>query len=124
MSELKACPFCGGDAFMVAQADHPGFYRVFCHGCHVATNAYSPETAAIAAWNRRPDDWQPIAAAPRDGTPVLVYAPPPDRKRWHEVVWDLPEVICSARWHLDAGFCVCTIREVTHWRPLPEGPTV
>ena len=83
------------------------------------------KTEAAAAWNRRADDWQPIETAPRD-RPVEVYAPPPDPVKWADAVCDLPEVMCIAQWHPDAGFCVCTIREVTHWRevrrPLPKGP--
>jgi len=63
--------------------------------------------------------WQPIGDAPCDGTTVLVYAPPPDPEKWHESVWDLPAIICTAAYHEDAGFCIDTIREPTHWRPLP-----
>jgi len=65
--------------------------------------------------------WKPIDTVPQDRL-VEVYAPSPDPARWHESVCDLPPVVCLAQWHPDAGFCVCTIREVTHWREH-EPPT-
>jgi hypothetical protein len=66
--------------------------------------------------------WQPICDAPCDGTTVLVYAPSPDPQKWHESVHDLPPILCTAAYHEDAGFCIDTIREPTHWRPLPTTP--
>lgn len=57
--------------------------------------------------------WQPIAAAPKDGTPILVYTPSAE---------GLPALICRAAWHPSAGFCVCEFREPTHWMPLPAPP--
>jgi len=55
---------------------------------------------------------------------VEVYAPPPAPARWHESMCDLPPVVCLVQWHPDGGFCVCEVREVTHWRehtpPNPE----
>ena len=57
--------------------------------------------------------WQPIETAPKDGTEVLVYAPP---------YAGLGDIICRAAWHDDAGWCVDELREVTHWQPLPDAP--
>ena len=65
--------------------------------------------------------WQPIETAPTDGSPVLVYAqdphePPPG------VTGKLPSFMTVASHHPDAGWCVCELRVVTHWMPLPEPP--
>lgn len=65
--------------------------------------------------------WQPIETAPQDRM-VLVYAPSPDPTRWHTTVCDLLPIVCAAKWHPEGGWCVCEIREVTHWRPLPTPP--
>lgn len=65
--------------------------------------------------------WQPIETAPQDRM-VLVYAPSPDPTRWHTSVCDLSPIICAAKWHPEGGWCVCEIREVTHWRPVPAAP--
>lgn len=73
--------------------------------------------AAIAAFERAM--WRPIDEAPKDGTAVLVYAPATDPAKW---AVDLPSMICAARYHEDAGWCICTVREATLWRPLPAGP--
>ena len=63
--------------------------------------------------------WQPIETAPTDGTVVLIYAPRSDLEKW---TVDLPPVICNAAYHPDAGWCICAVREPTHWMPLPEPP--
>lgn len=65
--------------------------------------------------------WQPIETAPQDQM-VLVYSPSPDPTLWHTSVCDLSPIICAAKWHPEGGWCVCEIREVTHWRPLPAAP--
>ena len=60
MSELKSCPFCGGDA----QLDHSqvgfGVYsKVRCIKCHCSTKNFgistkvSSDELAIEAWNKR-----------------------------------------------------------------------
>lgn len=60
-------------------------------------------------------EWQPIDTAPRDGTVVLIYAPP------HA---GLGDIICKASWHEDAGWCVDELRDVTHWMPMPSPPAM
>lgn len=82
-------------------------------GCHLA--------ALSAAGLVVEQGWQPIKTAPKDQM-VLVYAPSPDPTRWHTSVCDLSPIICAAKWHPEGGWCVCEIREVTHWRPLPAAP--
>lgn len=58
MAELKPCPFCGGEAFVLKMDDH-GFilFSVVCKACHASTNGKVKENGAIEAWNRRaPND--------------------------------------------------------------------
>lgn len=57
--------------------------------------------------------WQPIETAPTDGTRILAYAAAYD---------DLPAFQTIAAYHPDGGWCVDELREVTHWKPLGEGP--
>jgi hypothetical protein len=64
-------------------------------------------------------DWQPISTAPRDGTEVLVYARVLHPEKWGV---HLEPMVCAASYHPDAGWCVCEIRDATHWRPLPTPP--
>lgn len=69
MEELKPCPFCGGEAEMIAAkkfkmeplwpngAEQPDEYNcwVKCKKCHTVCGAveYPTEAEAAAAWNRR-----------------------------------------------------------------------
>lgn len=62
--------------------------------------------------------WRDIDSAPRDGTAILVFAPGRS-DRWEGGLGDL---ICRCAWHPEAGFCVCELREPTHWQPLPPPP--
>lgn len=58
MSELKKCPFCGGEALLDYDFNGIGVtYGIHCPKCHCAiidTGTYSKDEA-IAAWNRRAD---------------------------------------------------------------------
>jgi len=70
MHELRACPFCNGDA----EADIEDEYaRIRCHGCGTegprcyyteeerGEDHYEPaETRAAEAWNRRSTDTLPL----------------------------------------------------------------
>ena len=58
MTDLKPCPFCGGEAELFK--GKLGFWHVKCGGrpeCGVLplTNSASTEAEAIAAWNTRAD---------------------------------------------------------------------
>lgn len=61
--------------------------------------------------------WQDIATAAEDPNLLIeVYAP--ERE-------GLPPMVSLCRWHPDAGFCVCEIRNVTCWRRFsPPGETL
>lgn len=100
MADLKPCPCCGGAANLKR-------FHVKCTHCWLRTDDYTHNIDAIAAWNRRPDEWQPIETAPTDGTVVRVLT---------NSVQELPAFECLAAYHPDAGWCVDEFREATHWR--------
>jgi hypothetical protein len=77
--------------------------------------------AALEAQFSTPrNEWQRIESAPRDGTLILVFAPGTSAK-WEG---DLGNLISLCAWHESAGFCICELREPTHWQPLPAPPAV
>lgn len=60
MSELKPCPFCGGNAKLMTYKT-PTFGEVFYVACRVCGNETKVKLAdeeAIEAWNRRVDNEQ------------------------------------------------------------------
>ena len=83
--ELKPCPFCGGDN--VKTFGPYGWYRhwgishscrSFYNGAQELAQGFHSQSAAIEAWNTRTPQWQNIATAPKDGTPILAacFNPP------------------------------------------------
>lgn len=60
-SDLKPCPFCGGEATLRYSLIGMDAY-VKCYNCEVSTTMYkgidreSSEQSAVAAWNRRAND--------------------------------------------------------------------
>lgn len=59
MTDLKPCPFCGGDA-IIGQIDHDGSDTIFCIMCTVCGtktlfDSFDAETIGdmITKWNRR-----------------------------------------------------------------------
>lgn len=55
-TELKPCPFCGGEAETLRFADK-GYWDVGCHACEISPCTedmfYETRAVAVAAWNRR-----------------------------------------------------------------------
>ena len=62
MSELKPCPFCGGEAFVTEYlyscdpTSRATTHAVECNGCHTTTFEFDSKEEAIEAWNRRAED--------------------------------------------------------------------
>lgn len=59
MSDLKPCPFCGGEA-IILKADQyhqfPNTHYISCRDCTAGIGPLDTEAEAIEAWNRRADD--------------------------------------------------------------------
>ena len=59
MTELKPCPFCGGEAETKRHKFFVGSdtYGVVCTKCEARTSQFfDTQAEAIEAWNRRADD--------------------------------------------------------------------
>lgn len=124
MSVLRACPFCGAAAKMSFYGASPNDrqFLLSCTICCASLPWHRNEAQAIAAWNRRAPEWRTMDDAPLDGTPVLVYARLPAHAKWTDPDRIMQPFQSVAAWHPDAGFCVCEVREVIYWQPLPEPP--
>ena len=72
-SELKPCPFCGGEAIMdyieahthweqlaKIMPDYEGGHFIECTGCTCVLSSGNDRNDAIAAWNRRIDEGQDL----------------------------------------------------------------
>ena len=56
-TELKPCPFCGGEAFVYCSGSSSNgeFMEIICKECHCQTPRLR-DNKAIKAWNRRAED--------------------------------------------------------------------
>lgn len=127
MDKLQSCPFCGGKGDIAVGTSY-GFskeYEPHCRKCGVTLGIYSTEAEAIAAWNRRHNEWIVFSleydedtkthilsdALPEDEQEILVT----DGKK----VW-LDTFLIDGECYLDSG--VEIVLDATHWMPLPEPP--
>lgn len=117
MSELKPCPFCGGNPQKIFDGT-----VIRCDGCTARTASTFPEEAE-SDWNKRTPDWIPVGKPfdnyPESAKPVLVATN--FRDEWPLCIgyhiggsWR----ITNEKGH---GFCVDT-ENVTYWQPLPAAP--
>ncbi len=53
MTELKTCPFCGGEAEMNGIKT---LFHIRCKHCGAATGLFIDKEVAAEAWNRRVDN--------------------------------------------------------------------
>jgi hypothetical protein len=153
---LKPCPWCNQTPWLqltdaegnfrtleYLEDPYSGFSFALRHEvsddikCPIATGEdeilgailYDTEAEAIAAWNKRADDWQPIATAPKDAN-FLAYDP-----NWHDESFG-EEGIMALQMSRDGSLITAINRkfiddedyfpdgpfEPTHWKPLPTPP--
>lgn len=119
MSDLKPCPFCGGEAEVRMRHDSVfgvDWYRAQCVNEHLGSEKTSKDKA-ITAWNTRPDTlgWQTVETAPSSGPKVWVFG------RFHKE----PELALP-----DGDFWRYRKKEggasIEHWMPqvIPKPPEV
>jgi len=86
MTELKPCPFCGGEAHLRDWEDGEGFrYQVICQECEGSSDEYYADSGqtihaeidATDRWNTRPKEEQ-LQQALRDALVVLERIPQTD----------------------------------------------
>lgn len=66
---VKPCPFCGGTDIRMDESfgtDSWSFGR-WCHACGSIGPISESAEQALAAWNRRADDWRPLPTPPEPG---------------------------------------------------------
>ncbi len=58
MSELKPCPFCGGESSKIIsyKSGRDLCWYIVCSECFVTTDNYETKELAIEAWNMRTSD--------------------------------------------------------------------
>lgn len=56
MTELKPCPFCGSEAYVIIRDVDDWTPWIRCKGCGVETDCFDSAEEAIEAWNRRVDN--------------------------------------------------------------------
>ena len=56
MTELKPCPFCGGNNISVKYRSITEAWKVFCYDCNAEGPDSSIDNIAIEKWNTRPGE--------------------------------------------------------------------
>ena len=119
MSELKPCPFCGGEAeyreYRKTPTESSGI--VMCKTCRSENGCIRLKKEAYDAWNKRADAWISVDnEKPADGEELIMCSFTDGLKRWHKGFYkdgafymDLPAEI--KEWH------------PTHWMKHPHPPS-
>ena len=115
MSELKKCPFCGGEAKHWLGLDNEK--GVYCTNCKAGIEVYGTLEELYNAWNTRTDGWISVKdRLPENHQEVLVY-----------VNGFLGYFMSYARFDGNKFISideVYQIEEVKYWFACPEPPKV
>ena len=57
MTELRPCPFCGGEARLIDSECGTTIYAVECVLCQAKIGWFDEKERAIKEWNNRPSPW-------------------------------------------------------------------
>ena len=111
-TELKPCPFCGGDAEIHPSNDWDvkflgSTYFVWCDKCETRGDYYNTEAEAIAAWNSRaPIEYDGWFYLPKPKEGIVVYGVPEiTRTENGYKVWSSADVVDEAarKWGEELG---------------------
>jgi Lar family restriction alleviation protein len=72
MTELKPCPFCGGEAILeTVDGNSPEECYIYCPECDFESGVYSEPKFIVEKWNRRAENgnalWAREGARPTSG---------------------------------------------------------
>lgn len=120
--ELKACPFCGSQAVIYFWQDEDlwshnivEWQKVRCTGCECegqsSCEGFEESETAVAVWNTRAPQWQPIETAPKDGAEVDLWHPKLGR-------------ITGSNWdtYMERWTILCDSEGPTHFMLPPAAP--
>ena len=128
--ELKACPFCGSQAVIYFWQDEDlwshnivEWQKVRCTGCDCegqsSCEGCEESETAVAFWNTRAPQWQPIESAPKDTVTEILAWDGYDMRVTH---WCFPYKGHPGAWYESKDRYETLFWEPTHWAPLPAPP--
>jgi Lar family restriction alleviation protein len=111
-TELKPCPFCGGEAHLERHPGRGDMGNVNCVDCGARSHWFKTAPQAIAAWNLRSDGWIPcVETLPLSHVPVLacdgnnsLFIASQVDGEWSDYEHDTP------------------LNHITHWQQPPAPP--
>jgi Lar family restriction alleviation protein len=118
MTDLKPCPFCGGEKVEIKGA-YVRHAFIECCKCGIAMVAGESKAEAIAAWNRRADGWIPVTERlpEEDNEEYLTCYATKDGIGVPTI-----RTYIQGRWYADCEYVGRSKGLVTHWMPLPQPP--
>lgn len=133
--EIKRCPCCGGEAGVWDKSRCD--VCVKCDNCGCQTAWMLTVADAIAAWNRRADNWTPVSTPPASGQTVitcigddhyelLTYHTQDDELYDEAAAPDIRHAEADGFYLLERNDGLIECRRhadiITHWMAIPEAP--
>ena len=119
--ELKECPLCKGKTEL---SNNSGRLSPICTKCGLSIRSSMYKDGleeAITTWNTRPSPWITINSdkdLPKEKKEVLVrYTFETNQNSYKGIA-----MLSDKMWYSDDGKLTFTMKEVTHWMPLPPLP--
>lgn len=117
---IDVCPFCGGstklhkDVWKTGENEYARSFWIRCKKCGSCSAEYSNEDGAVAAWNRRHQQWISVAdRLPEESGMYIVTAKDGKVHRVSFVLWQKR----NRAWNLTGAR---SYWRITHWMPMPQ----
>ena len=131
--EIKPCPFCGSSDCEVVDGIHYNDWVVRCNSCGANGAAFAYGQDAVEKWNdvSSASVWQPIEAAPKDGSRILLFYSKSRKEGVTETAvgrWEIQKYHDRPRpyWENEKYIGDVSYKREnppTHWMPLPSPPS-
>jgi len=121
-TELKPCPFCGGEANVFYVDHYEGYFIAKCNECG-ATIRRSESKEAIKAWNARKNPWH-TGTPTEEGDYFVAFRWGYDNKIMHDMASRVlygATTFVNGNWRIDLPYVVIAWKKIEPFKEENNG---